>query len=87
MLRLIFLKFILRAADISNLEFFKVISLPLFTTFLAIQPLFKTVLKILTSVKMFFTNYLMSKKRFPFSIFLHSGNSQKSAGAKSGKYG
>jgi hypothetical protein len=44
--RLIIQKFILRGADISNLEFFKVISLQFFTVFSALWPLFKTVFKI-----------------------------------------
>jgi hypothetical protein len=49
-----FFKICLRAADISNLEFFKVISLQFFTVFPALQPLFKTVLKILNrNVKIF----------------------------------
>jgi hypothetical protein len=44
--RLIFL-FILRAADINNLDFFKVISRQFFTIFLPLRPFFKTVSKIL----------------------------------------
>jgi hypothetical protein len=82
-----FEKFILKAADISNLEFFKVISFQFLTMSPALQPLFRTVFKILTGmcVKIFFTDDLMSstsQKYFPFSTLSSFGNSQKSAGAK-----
>jgi hypothetical protein len=59
--------------------------------FPALWPLFKTVFKILDRnvLQFFFTDDLMfstSKKCFPFSTLLGFGNSQKSAGAKSGEY-
>jgi hypothetical protein len=66
--------FILRAADINNLEFFKVISLQFFIMFPALRPLFKTVFKILNkNIKFFFTDDLTSptsEKRFSFSTLL-----------------
>jgi hypothetical protein len=91
--KLIILKIILRAADITSnkLEIFKVVSLQFFTVFPVLQPLFKTVFKILNRniSQTFFTNDLMSstsEKHFPFNTLLSFGNSKKSAGTKSGEY-
>jgi hypothetical protein len=86
----IFLKVILRAADVSNLKFFKVASLKFFTMFRAFRSLFKTVSEILNrnvSDFILLTDDLLfptSEKRVSFSALLSSGNSHKSPGAKSG---
>jgi hypothetical protein len=60
--------------------------------FPALRPLFTKMFKSWTrmSVKIIFTDDLMfstTEKRVPFSIHISFGNSQKSAGAKSGDYG
>jgi hypothetical protein len=65
------LKIVLRAADISSLEIFTLISLHFFTMFLALRLLFRTVFKILNrNIRQKFLdkwfNVLNVRETFPF---------------------